>query len=150
MKKTYTVLAFNTCTSQYEKTEVTKEVYDEYRRGAWRIGKNNSKYSAYETPFSALVGGEDEAYENFHEFIDTEHTPENAVLHGERKQLSNVALNLLTDTMRRRFLLRYESGLAIKEIASLEGVSEDAIKDSLEAAKEKMKSFLKKFEKQTP
>lgn len=39
MTKTYTLTVFNTCTSQYEDIEVTKEVYNEFRRGEWRIEK---------------------------------------------------------------------------------------------------------------
>lgn len=41
MAKTYTLTVFNTCTSQYEKVEATKEVYNEFRRGEWRIEKND-------------------------------------------------------------------------------------------------------------
>lgn len=41
MTKTYTLTVFNTCTSQYEDIEVTKEVYNEFRRREWRIEKND-------------------------------------------------------------------------------------------------------------
>lgn len=39
MAKTYTLTVFNTCTSQYEKVETTKEIYNEFRRGEWRMRK---------------------------------------------------------------------------------------------------------------
>lgn len=64
MTKTYTLTVFNTCTSQYEDVEVTKEVYNEFRRGEWRIEKNDDKHRANETPFSELIGGDDGAFEN--------------------------------------------------------------------------------------
>lgn len=75
-----TVMVFNTCTSQYEEVLVSEEVYNEYRRGEWRIQKNDAKHRANETPFSALVGGKDGAYENFREFVDTVNVPDELVL----------------------------------------------------------------------
>ena len=69
MAKTYTLTVFNTCTSQYEKVEATKEVYNEFRRGEWRIEKNDDKHRANETLFSELIGGNDGAFENFRECI---------------------------------------------------------------------------------
>ena len=77
---TCTVMVFNTCTSQYEEVSVTKEIYDEYRRGEWRIHKNDAKHRANETPFSALIGGENGAYENFQELVDTDNVPDKLVL----------------------------------------------------------------------
>ena len=76
MAKTYTLTVFNTCTSQYEKVEATKEVYNEFRRGEWRIEKNDDKHRANETLFSELIGGNDGAFENFREFIDNSLNPE--------------------------------------------------------------------------
>ena len=37
MSKTYTVTVFNTITLQYEEIKVTRAVYNEFRRGKWRI-----------------------------------------------------------------------------------------------------------------
>lgn len=80
MSKEYIVLVLNTTTELYEEVSVTEDVYNEFRRGEWRISKNDDKHKANETPFSTLIGGEDNAYENFDEFIDTNNTPEKAML----------------------------------------------------------------------
>lgn len=72
--KKYTVKVFNTFTSQYEEVEVSKEVYDEYRRGLWRIKKNNKRYCKHTTSFSRLKGLIEES-ENFHELIDAGSDP---------------------------------------------------------------------------
>ena len=85
MAKQYTLLVWNTVISQYEETAVSKEVYDEYRRSEWRISKNNDKHSAHETPFSALIGGDDGKVENFHEFLSDEEGPEKLI---DKKGLS--------------------------------------------------------------
>lgn len=89
---------FNTCTSQYEDIEVTKEVYNEFRRGEWRIEKNDDKHGANETPFSELIGGDDGAFENFQEFFDNQNTPE---LQFEKSELINFLYCALDE-------LRYE------------------------------------------
>ena len=110
MEKTYTVTVFNTLTSLYEEITVSETVFNEFRRGEWRISKNNDKHSANETLFSELNGGKDGAYENFHEFIDTEHTPELRSIAECRRQTGYQGLNALTPVMRERFLLHYLHG----------------------------------------
>lgn len=57
MEEQYIVTVWNTATTQYEEIAIPKAVYDEYRRGEWRISKSNDKHTAKETPFSALIGG---------------------------------------------------------------------------------------------
>lgn len=79
MDKQNTVVVFNTCTAQYEEISVSLEVYKEYRRSEWRIQKSDAKHRANETPFSALLGGADNACENFHEFSDTANVPDQLV-----------------------------------------------------------------------
>ena len=76
--KNYTVKVFNTFTSRYEEVEVSKEVFDEYRRGLWRIKKNNKKHCKHTTPFSGLKGFNEES-ENFHELIDEGGDPINVI-----------------------------------------------------------------------
>lgn len=76
--KKYKVSVFNTFTSQYEEVEVSKEVFDEYRRGLWRIKKNNKKHCKHTTPFSGLKGFNEES-ENFHELIDEGSDPINEI-----------------------------------------------------------------------
>ena len=142
MEKTYTLNVLNTCTSQYEDVEVTKEVYDEYRRGEWRIKKNDDRHKAHETPFSELTGGDNGAFENFKEFADTKNTPENALMRKERILLANSALCGLSVTMRRRFLTHYQDRLTAKRIAKIEGVSEYTVKESLKVARKKLDRFL--------
>lgn len=75
MENTYEVTVFNTITSEYEDVSVSKTVHDEYRRGEWRIQKNEEKHNYYEIPFSSLIGGKNAAYENFHEFIGDMQNP---------------------------------------------------------------------------
>lgn len=72
--------------------------------------------------FSSLIGGDDGAYENFREFIDTEHTPEFSYIAKCRRQMGFQGLNTLTPIMRERFLLHYLHGFTTAEIANLQSV----------------------------
>lgn len=92
MSNEYMVTVFNTVTARYEEIAVSKEIYNEYRRGEWRISKNNDKHSTGEIPFCALTGGEDGGYENFHEFVDTEHTVEAMLAKQEERRLARPRL----------------------------------------------------------
>lgn len=150
MEKTYRVLVFNTMTGEFEEIELPKEIYDEFRRGEWRIQKNEKKKSKNETPFSSLIGGEETAYENFDEFIDERQTADQQIYERERKEMGQRALEMLTPTMKKRFLMRYECQLTIKEIAKSEGVSIDSIRESLHTAQARLKNFLENFIKTPP
>lgn len=74
--------------------------------------------------FSSLIGGDDGAYENFREFIDTEHSPEFSYIAKCRRQMGFQGLNTLTPIMRERFLLHYLHGFTTAEIANLQSVSD--------------------------
>lgn len=146
MSNEYMVTVFNTVTARYEEIAVSKEIYNEYRRGEWRISKNNDKHSTGEIPFCALTGGEDGGYENFHEFVDTEHTVEAMLAKQEEQRLARRALEALSPVMRRRFLLHHAEKRTAKEIAKMEGVSEYSVKESLKLARKKLEAFWKKFD----
>ena len=150
MEKVYKVLVFNTATEQLEEVELSKDIYDEYRRGEWRIQKNEKKKSKNETPFSSLIGGEESTYENFDEFIDPISSSEQSVLFNERRVMGYKAFQTLTPTMKKRFLMRYERQLTIKEIARSEGVSIDSVRESLYTAQARLQKVLKNFKKIPP
>ena len=50
----FKITVFNTITSQYEEIEVAEDVYNEFRRGIWRIAKNEDKHAAHEIPFKCV------------------------------------------------------------------------------------------------
>ena len=79
-EKAYILNVYNTMTGECELVQVTKEVFDTYRRTGWNAKYHTRRSSSRETRMSALIGGENGGYERFHEFIDYEDTPENAVI----------------------------------------------------------------------
>ena len=79
-EKVYVLNVYNTMTGQYELIQVTKEVFQTYRRTKWNIEDSTERFFKHETQMSSLIGGENEGYERFHEFIDYENTPENQAI----------------------------------------------------------------------
>ena len=65
-----TLKVYDTISGKMVDVEVSDEVFTEYKRAVWREEKNDSRFYNNEIQFSMLVGGDNDAYENFHEFID--------------------------------------------------------------------------------
>ena len=65
----YEVSVFNTITKQYEMVEVSKEVYEVYKRTEWREEKADATCAIRQIPISSLIGGEF-GLENFHEYVE--------------------------------------------------------------------------------
>lgn len=142
MSKQCIVTVWNTVTYRYEETAVTQEVYDEYRRGEWRIGKNDDKHCANETPFSALIGGEDGNYENFREFISYAANPENIIVGKTRtEELLKAVASLSAEDHALVQALFYE-GLTEREYAEQLGVFRNAIHKRKVRILGKLKNFL--------
>ena len=115
MAKTYTLTVFNTCTSQYEKVETTKEIYNEFRRGEWRIEKNDDKHRANETPFSELIGGDDGQ------------NPK--CIFAEQIQIESLysAMDMLSDLDKQLLQALFFDGMTEREYADLTGVFRNAV-----------------------
>jgi len=63
--------------------EVTKEVYNYYRRSSWAIRRNNARFYANEVQFSNLIGGLNDAFENFKEFRSLAGDPQKLLCDAE-------------------------------------------------------------------
>lgn len=83
MKKN-TVRVYDTISKKEVEVEVSDEVRTHYNRTQWNIDDNNESFYKHEIQFSALIGGVDEAFEDFHEFLtDKDVTERNAMLQIE-------------------------------------------------------------------
>lgn len=67
MKKN-TVRIYDTISKKIVEVEVNDEVYTNFKRTKWTIENNNSSFYDHEIQFSALIGGHENAFENFKEF----------------------------------------------------------------------------------
>jgi len=67
----------DTFTGVEVEVEVTEAVFNEYRRGNWRIAKNNKKHADNSVPFSSLNREEGHSVDDFSEMADNTYNPEN-------------------------------------------------------------------------
>lgn len=72
----FTVTVFNTMSQKEEEVEVSEKVYNEFRRGIWRIEKNEKKHTDHTIPFSALIIEDGSSENNIAEFVDMTYSPE--------------------------------------------------------------------------
>lgn len=93
---------YDTITGKMVDVEVTPEVYREYMRTEWGIKNNNNSFYEHEIQFSALIGGNDDAYENFDEFIQDDDYEDDIInkiymdrLPGSLKKLSKKERELI-------------------------------------------------------
>lgn len=114
----YKLKVFNTLANQYEEVQVCKEVYDLYRRANQRSKDSTAKFYAHEIQFSSLIGSEDGDYENFHEFISSDHDPE--IIVCKRAELDCVASLTRQCSPDDQMLLEalYDRGISVKQYAS--------------------------------
>ena len=68
MKKN-TVRVYDTMSKKVVEVEVSDEVRTHYNRTQWNIDDNDESFFKHEIQFSALIGGHENAFENFREFI---------------------------------------------------------------------------------
>ena len=64
---------------------------------------------------------------------------EEDLANDELKEKINKALSLLTETQRRRVLMRFVDGLTFQEIAKVEKCDYTSVKESIESALKKIK-----------
>ena len=125
--KKYTLTVYNTVTHRNEEVEVTRETYHAYRRTGWGIENNDASFFDHEIQMSGLIGGEEGAYENFKEFIDTENIPDNTVLKKLEIEALRKALSALSDTDKALVQALFYEGLTEQEYASQVGISQQMI-----------------------
>ena len=114
--------------------EALKEVLEFCNNNA-RLIQNAERRERYHTPYH-LEGWDYESSS-----IAYHDDPEHIVIRKEEAECIRAALSKLSATQRRRLLMRYE-GFSYRQIAEADGVSVNAIKECLDAAKKK---FLKYF-----
>lgn len=114
--------------------EALQEIQDFLNENA-RLIQNAERRERYHAPYhleSLDYEGSSVAYHD---------TPERIVIRKEEAEHIREILTLLPETQRRRLLMQDE-GMTLRQIAAAEGVSVNAVKESLDAAK---KNFLKNF-----
>ena len=145
MQRNYklTVSVYNTITKQYELIEVSEKVRAEYLRGQGKIYRNNKRFFKHEIQMSSLIGGEDGAYENFREFVNSDNTPESEAMKNSAVSDLHKAISRLTGEEQELIIALFFDGVSEKDYATLTGVSRQAINERKQRIFKKLKKFLK-------
>lgn len=122
-----TLRVYDTIAKKYVEVEVSENVRVGYNRSQWNIDDNDKSFYQHEIQFSALIGGIDGAFENFHEFVtDKDVTERNVMLHAEYDRLHS-RLALLSDDERKLIELIYFKNLTIEECGKYLGITHQAV-----------------------
>lgn len=92
---------YDSATGTHVDIEVSSEVYNCYRRTAWNIQKNNQRFYAHEIQFSSLIGGLNQAFENFSEFRSSTGDPQQLLCDAATCQMIAEAFRKLSPADRR-------------------------------------------------
>ena len=141
-EKVYVLNVYNTMTGQYELIQVTKEVFQTYRRTKWNIEDSTERFFKHETQMSSLIGGENDGYERFHEFIDYDNTPENQAIEEMVFQSLHNVLELLPPKDYELIYELYFKNHTERECAQRLGMSQQAIHERKKRILEKIKNNL--------
>ena len=141
-EKVYILNVYNTMTGQYELIQVTKEVFLTYRRTKWNIEDSTERFFKHETQMSSLIGGENDGYERFHEFIDYDNTPENQAIEEMVFQSLHNVLELLPPKDYELIYELYFKNLTERECAQRLGMSQQAIHERKKRILKKIKNNL--------
>ena len=140
--KKYTLSVYNHAAGRFETVEVTEEVYRTYQRTEWNIDDNDASFYGHEIQFSSLIGGSEDTFQNFREFIDSENTPEKVI---EEKVLIETLLEAIATLGEKDFELiqaLYFDGTSEAMYAKKKGVTQQMISKKKQRILKKIKNIL--------
>ena len=117
-----TVRVYDTIAKKYVEVEVTENIRTYYNRTQWNIDDNDKSFYKHEIQFSALIGGNDGAFENFREFNEENSVDNHLIV----KELNN-ALKKLAVQDRELIEMLYYRGMNERECAEFYGISQKNI-----------------------
>ena len=109
--------------------------------GAWH-GLSTERFFKHETQMSSLIGGENDGYERFHEFIDYDNTPENQAIEEMVFQSLHNVLELLPPKDYELIYELYFKNHTERECAQRLGMSQQAIHERKKRILKKIKNNL--------
>lgn len=133
---------YDPATRAYHDVEVSRAIYNCYRRTAWVIQKNDKRFYANEIQFSSLIGGLDQAFENFSEFQSTADDPQQLLCNAALSQKVAEAFWRLTPSERHILQMLVIEGHSERWYAARTGLPQKTISNRKIRALKKMRRFL--------
>lgn len=112
---------------KYTEVEVSYEVYTQYNRTGWKIENKNKLFYEHEIQFSALIGGVNNAFENFREFITEYDETEKKAVHKVLVKRLYDCLIFLPKNDRRLIEMLFFEEMTGRECAEMYGVNQKNI-----------------------
>lgn len=141
MKKN-TVRVYDTISKKVMEVEVSDEVRTHYNRTQWNIDDNNKSFYKHEIQFSALIGGHENAFENFKEFIadyDVERETDRKMFTEKLYE----SLKLLSDSERELIIMLYFENKTERECAKISCTSQQNVHKNKKLILYKLNKLLK-------
>jgi len=137
MKKIHSDSELNEWIKKVEVTDELIECFDDFRK----VKNNQKKSDERHIDFRGVEYAENEAI-----IVHSKKSIEEIIFEDEKKEQLHLALSSLTVIQRRRVMLHYFDGMAIKEISKLENAVIRVVSRSIRKAEENIaKYFLKNF-----
>ena len=116
-----TVRVYDMISKKIVEVEVSNELYTNFKRTKWAIENNNSAFYEHEIQFSALIGGHENAFENFREFIPDYDIEEETDLKIYTERLHD-CLKLLSESERELIIMLFFENKTERECAEFYGI----------------------------
>lgn len=142
MKKN-TVRVYDTISKKIVEVEVSDEVRTHYNRTQWNIDDNNGSFYKHEIQFSALIGGHENAFENFREFM-TDYNVEKETDCKMFVEKLYSCLELLSESDRELIIMLYFENKTERECAEIYGINQKNINKKKARILCRLNKFLKK------
>lgn len=123
------------------KSEIPKDIFNTYIESKKTYKRNENEEARH---WEHIILSENEMYKRAFKHSDSIET---IVIKHEINNNLHIAISKLTNVQAKRIKQYYFEEKTEREIAKEEGLKHQSIHDSLEYGKEKIKKFLKKFEK---
>lgn len=139
MKK---IKVYDTVSKEFVEIEVSEKVHTHYNRTQWNIDDNNESFFKHEIQFSALIGGHENAFENFREFktdYDVEEETDRKIF---VERLYN-CLKLLSESERELIIMLYFENKTERECAKILCTSQQNIHKNKKSILCKLNKLLK-------
>lgn len=145
MSKEYFVNVRNTFTEKIERVEVSKEVYEAYTRSLYQMRYSDRKFHGHETSISEWKDEDGVPEDDFAGFASREKDPLLQTVEQESYLKLLRVIDQLAPMMQRRFKMMYLQGIPQRQIAHIEGVSIEVVKESLKDARKRIAKILEKM-----
>ena len=126
-----TIEVYDTISKKIVEIEVDEEFAKEYKRMIWREENSDRAFRRHQTVTSELKGGEDDSFENFHEFIvgDEYDGSDNVAIRKAYIRRLKEIIKDLPDYDKQIIDLLFYKGMSVTEVARMTGTSHQNVSE---------------------